>query len=177
MRLLNEQAISLARQSLKLGGIVDGVAIVVHARPSARGKVSDSRLRIEFDRVTALLLLLVSKQCRRRAQSMSIVEQVAAAGIRSGISANSDPVPPLGEQRAIAEVLGALDDKIEANRRMKDALLGSCVDDALSAERPGCRSRTSTRSGSRARPTIRTGLGGPLLRIRRRCKTFDAVDG
>jgi len=30
------------------------------------------------------------------------------------------PLPPLSEQRAIAEVLGALDDKIEANRRLAD---------------------------------------------------------
>lgn len=28
------------------------------------------------------------------------------------------PVPPLMEQRAIADILGALDDKIESNRRM-----------------------------------------------------------
>jgi len=33
-------------------------------------------------------------------------------------------VPPLSEQRAIAEVLGALDDKIEANARVVDAIDG-----------------------------------------------------
>jgi type I restriction enzyme S subunit len=32
------------------------------------------------------------------------------------------PLPPLAEQRAIAEVLGALDDKIEANRRVRQTL-------------------------------------------------------
>jgi type I restriction enzyme S subunit len=32
------------------------------------------------------------------------------------------PIPPLPEQRAIAEVLGALDDKIELNRRMNRTL-------------------------------------------------------
>ena len=31
-------------------------------------------------------------------------------------------IPPLGEQRAIARVLGALDDKIELNRRMSETL-------------------------------------------------------
>jgi len=31
-------------------------------------------------------------------------------------------VPPLAEQRAIAEILGSLDDKIEANRRMNETL-------------------------------------------------------
>jgi type I restriction enzyme, S subunit len=32
------------------------------------------------------------------------------------------PVPPLPEQRAIARILGSLDDKIEANRRMNETL-------------------------------------------------------
>ncbi len=32
------------------------------------------------------------------------------------------PVPPLPEQRAIAEILGSLDDKIELNRRMNETL-------------------------------------------------------
>lgn len=34
------------------------------------------------------------------------------------------PVPPLSEQRAIAGILGALDDKIELNRRMNETLEG-----------------------------------------------------
>jgi Restriction endonuclease S subunits len=32
------------------------------------------------------------------------------------------PIPPLGEQRAIAHILGTLDDKIELNRRMNETL-------------------------------------------------------
>ena len=34
------------------------------------------------------------------------------------------PLPPISEQRVIAAVLGALDDKIELNQRMNDTLLG-----------------------------------------------------
>lgn len=34
------------------------------------------------------------------------------------------PLPPLSEQRAIASVLGALDDKIELNRRMNATMEG-----------------------------------------------------
>ncbi|MGH3765387.1 MAG: restriction endonuclease subunit S [Pseudonocardiaceae bacterium] len=46
----------------------------------------------------------------------TIVEQVAAAGIRlSELRKLRVPVPELAEQRAIAEVLGALDDKIAVN--------------------------------------------------------------
>ena len=36
------------------------------------------------------------------------------------------PSPPLAEQRAIADVLGALDDKIESNQRQQSTLLGIC---------------------------------------------------
>jgi type I restriction enzyme S subunit len=55
----------------------------------------------------------------------SIVEQVAAAGIRgSDLKMLKVPVPPLSEQRAIAHILGTLDDKIELNRRMNETLEG-----------------------------------------------------
>ena len=53
----------------------------------------------------------------------TIVEQVAAAGIRgSDLGRLTVPVPPLAEQKAIAAVLGALDDKIDLNRRMNATL-------------------------------------------------------
>ncbi len=49
----------------------------------------------------------------------SIVEQVSAAGIRGSDLAKLEiPFPPLSEQHVIAGILGALDDKIELNRRM-----------------------------------------------------------
>jgi type I restriction enzyme S subunit len=53
----------------------------------------------------------------------SIVEQVAAAGIRGSDLAKLRVLyPPLPEQRAIAHILGTLDDKIELNRRMNETL-------------------------------------------------------
>jgi len=55
--------------------------------------------------------------------TQSIVEQVAAAGIRSSDLARLlVPVPPLPLQRAIAYILGSLDDKIELNQRMNETL-------------------------------------------------------
>ncbi|WP_353649381.1 restriction endonuclease subunit S [Nakamurella sp. A5-74] len=51
-----------------------------------------------------------------RLSIQTIVQQVAAAGIRgSDLKLLPVPKPPIAEQRAIAEVLGALDDKIAAN--------------------------------------------------------------
>lgn len=48
-----------------------------------------------------------------------IVEQVAAAGIRgSDLAKLLVPYPPLSEQKAIAHILGTLDDKIELNQQM-----------------------------------------------------------
>ena len=53
----------------------------------------------------------------------TIRRQVAVAGITGSDLTNLDiPVPPLPEQRAIAHILGTLDDKIELNRRMNATL-------------------------------------------------------
>jgi type I restriction enzyme S subunit len=53
----------------------------------------------------------------------SIRRQVAVAGITGGdLSALEIPAPPLLQQRAIAHILGTLDDKIELNRRMTETL-------------------------------------------------------
>jgi type I restriction enzyme S subunit len=53
----------------------------------------------------------------------TIRRQVAVAGITgSDLSQLELPVPPIREQRAIAHILGTLDDKIELNRRMNETL-------------------------------------------------------
>ena len=55
----------------------------------------------------------------------TIRRHVAVAGITGRDLAQLEiPVPPLSEQRAIARVLGALDDRIELNRRMNETLEG-----------------------------------------------------
>ena len=53
----------------------------------------------------------------------SIRRQVAVAGITGGDLARLNvPKPPLSQQRAIAHILGTLDDKIEVSRRMNETL-------------------------------------------------------
>src|SRR5439155_25846396 len=46
----------------------------------------------------------------------------AIASPTSAVKAIEVPCPPLPEQRAIAQILGTLDDKIELNRRMNETL-------------------------------------------------------
>ena len=53
----------------------------------------------------------------------TIRRQVAVAGVTGkDLAQLTVPVPPLPEQRRIAHILGALDDKIELNRRMNETL-------------------------------------------------------
>ena len=53
----------------------------------------------------------------------TIRRQVAVAGITgSDLAALGIRLPPLSEQRAIANILGTLDDKVELNRRMNETL-------------------------------------------------------
>ena len=58
-----------------------------------------------------------------RAKIESIVEQVSAAGIRGSDLAKLEVAhPPLATQKAIAHILGTLDDKIELNRKTNEIL-------------------------------------------------------
>ncbi len=72
--------------------------------------------------VPAFLYYLFSSTYGRFLMS-SILRQVAVSGIASSDLVNLEvPLPPLSEQRTIASILGALDDKIESNRRMNETL-------------------------------------------------------
>ena len=64
-----------------------------------------------------LFYLLGSLELRRTA-----IGSAQPLMTQGGLKALRTPVPPLAEQKAIAAVLGALDDKIELNRRMNATL-------------------------------------------------------
>jgi type I restriction enzyme S subunit len=83
---------------------------IIRARPD-RGKAEPAFLYYFFNSTAGLHCL------------DTIRRQVAVAGITgSDLSRLEIPVPPLSEQRAIAHILGTLDNKIELNRRMNETL-------------------------------------------------------
>ena len=68
-----------------------------------------------------LYLLTRSPQFRSQVQSLSTGSAQPQLPIRD-IAQINIPLPPLPKQRAIAHILGKLDDKIELNRRMNQTL-------------------------------------------------------
>ena len=120
--LLEKGDLLFARQSLVLAGagkcsiFVDDNEAVIY-----EGHIIRARLNKEIADPFFYYYFFNSSIGRQTVEG--IVEQVAAAGIRgSDLAKLKIPLPPLPEQRAIAGILGALDDKIELNRRMNATL-------------------------------------------------------
>jgi len=113
--LLTIGDLMFARRSLTLEGA--GKCSIVHGVPEPTTWES-SIIRARVDRYRAdprfYFYYFASPAGRRSIET--IVEQVAAAGIRlSELSSLLVPLPPLAVQGAIADTLGALDDKIDVN--------------------------------------------------------------
>ena len=81
------------------------------------------RCRLDKSRVDPLYYFYFFESKFGKQRIGSIVEQVAAAGIR-GSDLIKLPVflPSLSDQKAIAHILGTLDDKIELNQKMNQTL-------------------------------------------------------
>lgn len=80
------------------------------------------------------------------------------------------PLPPLAEQRAIARVLGALDDKIELNRRLNRSLeeLAQAVFRSWFVDFDPVTAKAVRPPSRRPRPRHRRSLPRPLPRLRTR---------
>lgn len=77
------------------------------------------RVRLSPEIASAAFYYYYFRSASGRRNIETIVQQVAAAGIRgSDLARLTVPFPPVSEQGAIAEVLGALDDKIATNTRL-----------------------------------------------------------
>lgn len=120
--LLAEGDLLFARQSLTLEGA--GRCVLVRDALSPRTFESHIiRVRLNSRTCDPSFYFYWFRSPRGRWAIGTIVEQVAAAGIRaSDLRGLSVDVPPLGQQRGIAAVLGALDDLIETNGRLCESL-------------------------------------------------------
>jgi type I restriction enzyme S subunit len=120
--LLRDGDLLFARQSLVLSGA--GKCVLFQGdKEDVTFESHIIRCRLDQRKAEPAFYFYLFQSSLGRSLIESIVEQVAAAGIRgSDLGRLAVPVPPLAEQKAIAAVLGALDDKIELNRRMNATL-------------------------------------------------------
>ena len=82
-------------------------------------------LRCDEDQVLPEFITMYFKSPEGQHQLLANTSQVGVPAIARPVTYLRTivvPLPPLEEQRAIARVLGALDDKIELNRRMSETL-------------------------------------------------------
>jgi type I restriction enzyme S subunit len=82
------------------------------------------QLRPDRDKVVPryLLFLLLDQELQNRMESMAAGSTVAHLNLSDIRGMELPELPPLAVQRRIADILGALDDKIELNRRMNRTL-------------------------------------------------------
>jgi len=119
---LEEGDLLFARQSLVREG-AGKCSIVMQTNGESVYESHLIRVRIDRSMAEPLFYFYYLKSPQGSGRISSIVEQVAAAGIRgSDLKRLMLPVPSVLEQRAIAATLSCLDDKIELNNRMNKNL-------------------------------------------------------
>jgi type I restriction enzyme S subunit len=120
--LLERGDLLFARQSLVLEG-AGKCSIFLGSSEPVTFESHIIRARLASEIADPAFFYYFFKSPSGRGSITSIVEQVAAAGIRSSDLARlAVPHVPLARQQAIAHILGTLDDKIELNRRMNETL-------------------------------------------------------
>ena len=120
--LLQQGDLLFARRSLVAEG-AGKCSIVLELDEPTAFESSIIRARINRGLADPGFLFYVFSSPYGRYALGTILRQVAVSGITGSDLVNLHiPLPPLPEQRRIAAVLGALDDKIELNRKMNKTL-------------------------------------------------------
>lgn len=115
--MLKEGDLIFARRSLTAEG-AGKCSVVLEVDEAMTFESSIIRARPDKSKVDSLYLYYFFNSPSGFHSLDTIRRHVAVAGITGGDLAKLEiPVPPLPEQRAIAHILGTLDDKIELNRR------------------------------------------------------------
>ncbi|MGE0598662.1 MAG: restriction endonuclease subunit S [Dehalococcoidia bacterium] len=111
-----------ARRSLVASGAGKCSIVLEVAEPTVF-ESSLIRARADASKADSAFLFYWFNSPKGRYALGTILRQVAVSGITgTDLQGLRLSIPPLPEQRAIAGVLGALDDKIELNRRMNETL-------------------------------------------------------
>ena len=126
-----EKAESLSSNCAKPGDIVFtqrgtlGQVALVPKNGADRYLISQSQMKLTVDatKADAMFLYYVFTSAEQQDYIRQNAIQTGVPHTNLGILSNTPlTLPPLAEQKAIAAVLGALDDKIELNRRMNATL-------------------------------------------------------
>jgi type I restriction enzyme S subunit len=116
--LLETGDLLFVRQSLKFSG-AGRCVLVCHSKESRTWDSHLIRVRLDPSLADPRFYFYYFRSPFGRRRIEAIIEQVAAAGIRGSDLRRVDvPATPLDQQRSIADLLSALDDKIAANDRV-----------------------------------------------------------
>lgn len=127
----DEKADSLSANCAKPGDIVFtqrgtlGQVAIIPEDGQARYLISQSQMKLTVDesKANALFLYYVFISPKQQEYIRNSAIQTGVPHTNLGILRNTPlSLPPLAEQKAVAAVLGALDDKIELNRKMNATL-------------------------------------------------------
>lgn len=112
-------------------GTLGKIGIIPEESRFEQYAMGNSMMKVRCNTARMLPLFLYYWLCSPEGQNYlySRVSQVGVPQIQRPLSTLREarlPCPPLPEQKAIAAILGALDDKIELNRRMNETLEDLC---------------------------------------------------